>query len=194
MGKCIFKPVFIVRLGIVRGRTGGGCVRYGDRISVGQGKYTKHMSGFMAVSLFTRLPVALYKFCITLQTTFSDDLMSSFTGSVRGNLGDTASVVLKSMAGYSGLIGILTVIALAYCVIKLFFANIKRGGILLFLGLLTWQTNMLLGLGIMLSASEVPRIAQQFGLDTSVRFNMVSVSSTVNTAMRAGKFVTGKLA
>ncbi len=152
------------------------------------------LKGFMAVSLFTRLPVALYKFCITLQTTFSDDLMSSFTGSVRGNLGDTASVVLKSMAGYSGLIGILTVIALAYCVIKLFFANIKRGGILLFLGLLTWQTNMLLGLGIMLSASEVPRIAQQFGLDTSVRFNMVSVSSTVNTAMRAGKFVTGKLA
>ena len=65
---------------------------------------------------------------------------------------------------------------------------------LLFLGLLTWQTNMLLGLGIMLSASEVPRIAQQFGLDTSIRFNMVSVSSTVNTAMRAGKFVTSKFA
>lgn len=101
-------------------------------------------------------------------------------------------------------------IALAYCVVKLFFANIKRGGILLcqiavgslymfslprgfsdgfngwckqifalcltaflqtslmFLGLLTWQTNMLLGLGIMLAANEVPRIAQQFGLDTSV--------------------------
>ncbi|WP_337484631.1 conjugal transfer protein TrbL family protein, partial [Porcipelethomonas sp.] len=57
-----------------------------------------------------------------------------------------------------------------------------------------WQTNMLLGLGIMLSASEVSRIAQQFGLDTSIRFNMVSVSSTVNTAMRAGKFVTSKLA
>ena len=194
------------------------------------------LKGFMAVSLFTKLPVALYKFCITLQTTFSDDLISSFTGSVRGDLGDTANVVLKSMAGYSGLIGILTVIALAYCVIKLFFANIKRGGILLcqiavgslymfsiprgfsdgfnswckqifalcltaflqttllFLGLLTWQTNMLLGLGIMLSASEVPRIAQQFGLDTSIRFNMVSVSSTVNTAMRAGKFVTSKFA
>ena len=61
-------------------------------------------------------------------------------------------------------------------------------------GTLTWQTNMLLGLGIMLSANEVPRIAQQFGLDTSIRFNMVSVSSTVNTAMRAGKFVTSKFA
>ena len=190
----------------------------------------------MAVSLFTKLPVALYKFCITLQTTFSDDLMSSFTGSVRGDLGDTANVVLKSMAGYSGLIGILTVIALAYCVIKLFFANIKRGGILLcqiavgslymfsiprgfsdgfnswckqifalcltaflqttllFLGLLTWQTNTLLGLGIMLSANEVPRIAQQFGLDTSIRFNMMSVTHTVNTAVHAGKFVASKFA
>lgn len=38
------------------------------------------LKGFMAVSLFTKLPVALYKFCITLQTTFSDDLISSFTG------------------------------------------------------------------------------------------------------------------
>ena len=37
---------------------------------------------------------------------------------------------------------------------------------LLFLGLLTFPGNMLLGLGIMLAANEVPRIAQQFGLDS----------------------------
>lgn len=140
------------------------------------------------------------------------------------------------MGGYSGLLGLLTIIMLAYCVVKLFFADIKRGGILLcqiavgslymfsiprgfsdgfngwckqifalcltaflqtslmFLGLLTWQTNMLLGLGIMLAANEVPRIAQQFGLDTSVRVNMMSVTSTVNTAVRAGQFVAKKLA
>lgn len=194
------------------------------------------LKGFMAASLFTQVPVALYKFCITLQTTFSDDLIGSFIGANRGDLGATAEIVLKSMAGFSGLLGILTIIALAYCVVKLFFANIKRGGILLcqiaigslymfsvprgfsdgfngwckqifalcltaflqttllFLGLLTWQTNMLLGLGIMLSAGEVPRIAQQFGLDTSVKVNMMSVTSTVNTAVRAGKFVAGKLA
>lgn len=66
--------------------------------------------------------------------------------------------------------------------------------ILLFLGLLTWQTNRLLGLGIMLSANEVPRIAQHFGLDTSVRVNMTSVSHTVNTAVRSGQFVAKKLA
>ena len=37
---------------------------------------------------------------------------------------------------------------------------------LLFLGLLTFPGNMLLGLGIMLAANEVPRIAQQCGLQT----------------------------
>ena len=194
------------------------------------------LKGFMAVSLFTKVPVELYKFCITLQTTFSGDLIGSFVGATRGDLGATAEVVLKNMGGYSGLLGLLTIIMLAYCVVKLFFANIKRGGILLcqiavgslymfsiprgfsdgfngwckqifalcltaflqtslmFLGLLTWQTNMLLGLGIMLAANEVPRIAQQFGLDTSVRVNMMSVTSTVNTAVRAGQFVAKKLA
>lgn len=194
------------------------------------------LKGFMAVSLFTKVPVEMYKFCITLQTTFSGDLIGSFIGATRGDLGTTAEVVLKNMGGYSGLLGLLTMIALAYCVAKLFFANIKRGGILLcqiavgslymfslprgfsdgfngwckqifalcltaflqtslmFLGLLTWQTNMLLGLGIMLAANEVPRIAQQFGLDTSVRVNMMSVTHTVNSAIHAGKFVARKLA
>ena len=194
------------------------------------------LKGFMAVSLFTKVPVEMYKFCITLQITFSGDLIGSFIGATRGDLGTTAEVVLKNMGGYSGLLGLLTMIALAYCVVKLFFANIKRGGILLcqiavgslymfslprgfsdgfngwckqifalcltaflqtslmFLGLLTWQTNMLLGLGIMLAANEVPRIAQQFGLDTSVRVNMMSVTHTVNSAIHAGKFVARKLA
>lgn len=193
------------------------------------------LKGFVAVSLFTKVPVELYKFCITLQTTFSGDLIGSFVGANRSDLGATAEIVLKGMGGYSGLLGLLTIIMLAYCVVKLFFANIKRGGILLcqiavgslymfsiprgfsdgfngwckqifalcltaflqtslmFLGLLTWQTNMLLGLGIMLAANEVPRIAQQFGLDTSVRVNMMSVTHTVNSAIHAGKFVASKL-
>ena len=46
----------------------------------------------------------------------------------------------------------------------------------------------------MLPANEFPRIAQHFGLDTSVRVNMTSVSHTVNTAVRAGQFVAKKLA
>lgn len=53
------------------------------------------LKGFMAVSLFTKVPVALYKFCITLQTTFSGDLIGSFVGATRGDLGATAELVLK---------------------------------------------------------------------------------------------------
>ncbi len=88
------------------------------------------LKGFMAVSLFTKkVPVELYKFCITLQTTFSGDLIGSFVGANRSDLGATAEIVLKGMGGYSGLLGLLTIIMLAYCVVKLFFANIKRGGI-----------------------------------------------------------------
>lgn len=201
-----------------------------------QGTCLNVLKGFMAASLFTSLPVSLYRFCITLQTTFSKDLIASFVGANSSDLGATAEIILKQMGPSSGLLSILTLIALAYCVAKLFFANIKRGGILLcqiavgslymfsiprgfsdgfnswckqifalcltsflqtsllFLGLLTWQTNMLLGLGIMLAANEVPRIAQQFGLDTSVRVNMMSVTHTVNTAVNAGKFIAKKLA
>ena len=40
-----------------------------------------------------------------------------------------------------------------------------------------------LGLGIMLAANEVPRIAQQFGLDSSVRVNVMSVVHATTTAV-----------
>lgn len=60
---------------------------------------------------------------------------------------------------------------------------------LLFLGLLTFADNMLLGLGIMLSANEVPRIAQQFGLDSSVKVNMTSVIHTTTTAVNLTRSV-----
>ena len=130
-----------------------------------------------------------------------------------------------------GLLNLLCMIAFAYCVIKIFFANIKRGGILfiqiavgslymfsvprgytdgfnqwckqviaicltafmqttlLFLGLMTFPNNMLLGLGIMLAANEVPRIAQQFGLDSSVRVNMMSVVHATTTAVNLTRSV-----
>ena len=123
------------------------------------------------------------------------------------------------------LLNTLLLIAFAYCVIKVFFQNIKRGGILLvqmsvgslymfsvsrgysdgftqwmkqvaalcltafmqttllFAGLMTFSVNMLLGLGIMLAASEVPRIAQQFGLDSSTKFNMMSAVHATTTAI-----------
>ena len=119
---------------------------------------------------------------------------------------------------------------------KIFFANIKRGGILLiqmvvgalymfsvprgytdgfnqwikqiialcltaflqttllFLGLLTFSDNMLLALGIMLAAGEVPRIAQQFGLDSSVKVNMMSVVHATSTAVNMTRSVAKALA
>lgn len=57
------------------------------------------------------------------------------------------------------------------------------------LGLLTFPGNMLLGLGIMLAANEVPRIAQQFGLDSSVRVNMMSVVHATTTAVNLTRSV-----
>lgn len=120
-------------------------------------------------------------------------------------------------------------LAFSYCTIKVFFANIKRGGILLiqiavgslymfsvprgytdgfnqwckqvmaicltaflqttllFLGMLTLQDSMLMGLGIMLTANEVPRIAQQFGLDSSVRVNVSSMVYSTSSAINLAK-------
>lgn len=200
------------------------------------------LKGFFACSLIGILPVELYKFCISLQNTFSHDLSAIFAGQQSLDLaGQSTSVLVGSFSVANNisfsLFNILALIAFAYCVIKIFFANIKRGGILLiqmavgslymfsvprgyqdgfnqwikqviaicltafmqttllFLGLLTFPGNMLLGLGIMLAANEVPRIAQQFGLDSSVRVNMMSVVHATTTAVNLTRSVaraTGK--
>lgn len=188
------------------------------------------LKGFFACSLIGVVPVELYKFCITLQNTFSHDLSALFASGQSLDLVGISASVLVGCFSVSGnvsysLFNILIMIAFAYCVIKIFFQNIKRGGILLvqmavgslymfsvprgytdgfvqwikqvvaicltafmqttllFLGLLTFPQNMLLGLGIMLAANEVPRIAQQFGLDSSVKVNMMSVVHATSTAV-----------
>lgn len=194
------------------------------------------LKGFFACSLIGIVPVELYKFCISLQNTFSHDLSRIFAGHQSVDLaGESTNVLVGSFAVSNNiqinLFNILAMIAFAYCVIKIFFANIKRGGILLiqmavgalymfsvprgytdgfnqwmkqvaaicltafmqttllFLGLLTFPGNMLLGLGIMLAANEVPRIAQQFGLDSSVRVNMMSVVHATTTAVNLTRSV-----
>ena len=115
--------------------------------------------------------------------------------------------------------------------IKVFFSNLKRGGILLiqiavgslymfsvprgyidgfmqwikqiiglclttFLqatiliaGLMVIPDHCLLGLGLMLSAGEVPRIAGAFGLDTSTKANMLSAIYTAQAAVNTTKTV-----
>lgn len=194
------------------------------------------LKGFFACSLIGILPVELYKFCISLQNTFSHDLSALFAGGKTFDLaGESISVLQGSFAMTVnlnvGVFNLLAMIAFAYCILKVFFGNIKRGGILLiqmavgslymfsvprgyqdgfnqwmkqiaalcltaflqttllFLGLLTFSGNMLLGLGIMLAANEVPRIAQQFGLDSSVRVNMMSVVHANTTAVNLTRSV-----
>ena len=172
------------------------------------------IKGFFACSLIGVVPIELYKFCISLQNTFAHGLSSLMASGKSVDISSESTSVLEGSFSVGiqtsfNLLNILCMIAFAYCVIKIFFQNIKRGGILLiqmavgalymfsvprgytdgfvqwmkqvaaicltafmqttilYLGLLTFPDNMLLGMGILLSANEVPRIAQQFGLDSS---------------------------
>ena len=52
----------------------------------------------------------------------------------------------------------------------------------------------ILGLGVMLAAGEVPRIAQQFGLDSSVKVNMMSVVRATSTAVNMTRSVARAMA
>ena len=194
--------------------------------------------GLLAVNLFTTVPVELVLFCVTLQNTFVKDLAQDV---IKMNLSlqeaaENALILFRPgyMTSLSPLLGLLMLICMAYCVVKCFFSNIKRGGILLtqiavgslhmfslprgytdgftgwckqviaicfttfmqttlmLLGLMTMQSHPLLGLGVMLSANEVPRIAQQFGLDTSIRVNAMSAVHTTTSLINIGRVIAKK--
>lgn len=194
------------------------------------------LKGFFACSLIGIVPIELYRFCVSLQNTFAHDLSSLMASGKSLDLSGESTSVLEGSFKIStqtsfNLFNILCLIAFAYCVVKIFFQNIKRGGILLiqmavgalymfsvprgytdgfvqwikqvaaicltafmqttilYLGLLTFPDNMLLGMGILLSANEVPRIAQQFGLDSSVKVNMMSVVHATTTAVNLTRSV-----
>ena len=94
------------------------------------------LKGFFACSLVGIVPVELYKFCVSLQNTFAGDLTGIFVGSQSASFGDfvidTLSIAFNPTNVVPGALQtLLILIAFAYCVIKVFFANIKRGGILL---------------------------------------------------------------
>ena len=197
------------------------------------------LKGFFACSLIGVVPIELYKFIISLQNTFANDISFLVAGEQARDVAGQARFVLGSTLspvapGSNGLFSLLVLIAFAYCVIKIFFQNIKRGGILLvqmsvgslymfsvprgytdgfvqwmkqvialcltafmqttllYLGLLTFPTHMLMGLGIMLAANEVPRIAQQFGMDTSTKFNVMSMVHATTTAINLTRIVAKK--
>lgn len=203
------------------------------------------LKGFMAVSLFTTVPIRLYALSISLQGSLTRDI-TGFGRSI-GEVGqeivtdlmavDSLSTVIETGSRFglavltSPIMLLFCVILMAYAVIKVFFSNLKRGGILLiqiavgslymfsiprgyidgftqwmkqviglcltaFLqatilvaGLMVFRDKALLGLGLMLSAGEVPRIAGAFGLDTTTRANLVSAVYTAQSAVNITKTV-----
>ena len=218
------------------------CFECGIEYSSGRGNIRETalnaIKGFMAVSLFTVVPVRLYELSVTLQ----GQLTAGITG-YGASIGDVASDIMQEFSAVesltdltsgpvlgfgsitSGIMILFCIILMAYAIIKVFFANLKRGGILLiqiavgslymfsvprgytdgftqwckqiiglclsaFLqatilvaGLMVFKDHALLGLGLMLSAGEIPRIAGAFGLDTSTKANLMSA---VYTAQAAG--------
>lgn len=193
------------------------------------------LKGFLAVSLFTLVPVELFKLSVTLQ--------ASMTAGITGygtDFGAVADTILResSESGFGGIPGatnpllmLFLIVMMGYSVIKVFFANLKRGGILLiqisvgslymfsvprgyvdgfyqwckqviglclttFLqatiltaGLMVIRDHALLGLGLMLSAGEVPRICGAFGLDTSTKANVMSAVYTAQAAVNTTRTV-----
>lgn len=93
------------------------------------------LKGFFACSLIGIVPIELYKFCISLQNTFAGDLAVLFSDGKATSIADQGSQILQNQfAEYmlaGNLFNLLALIAFAYCVVKVFFQNIKRGGILL---------------------------------------------------------------
>ncbi len=192
------------------------------------------LKGFIATSLVTTLPIELFKFAISIQSSLSLGLVQ-ITGDVQGigNLATNSLNVIDELS-VSLIFGIFVLIALGYSVIKVFFNNLKRGGILLtqiavgslymisvprgfidgftgwskqiialslttflqsvFLvaGLMVFKDSLLLGIGLMMSANEIPRIADQFGLDTSTRGNIMSTIYATQSAMNIVKTISLK--
>ena len=207
------------------------------------------LKGFFAVTLFTTLPVRLYELSVSLQGTFAAGLTGygSSIGEVgqkimeelseAETLGDVMNATSLGLTILtSPIMFLFCVILMAYAVIKVFFANLKRGGILLiqiavgslymfsiprgygdafiqwckqviglcltaFLqstilvaGLMVFREDALLGLGLMLSANEVPRIAGTFGLDTTTRANIMSAVYTAQAAVNTTRTIAQAIA
>lgn len=189
------------------------------------------IKGFIAVSLFTILPIEAYKFAISLQGLLSKGI----AGTAASNIGGLATGQMNIIGGIvsSAVFMLFLLIMLGYAVIKVFFANLKRGGILLILictgsfymlsiprgfydgfigwckqiialcltaflqtcmlvaGLMLLGSNLLLGIGVMLAASEVPRIADRYGLDTTTHANVSSAIYAMQSAIGLSHAISG---
>jgi len=182
------------------------------------------IKGFMAVNLFTVVPLKLYGFAVAMQSSMSGDMTGLIVVEDKSLVQEILDVIAS--VAFGPLLAIFIVIMTGYAVVKVFFASLKRGGILLiqiavgsmymfsvprgfsdgfimwikqviatclttFLqstmlvcGLILFKEHWLLGLGVMLSAGEIPRIAGMFGLETSVRPNIAGAINTAQSAVR----------
>ncbi len=188
------------------------------------------IKGFMAASLFTVVPVKLYGLAVAMQSSMSADMTGLVSPEGSGTLLDACLGAVGDMM-FGPLLNILIIIMFGYSVIKVFFASLKRGGILLiqiavgamymfsiprgytdgfimwvkqviatcltaFLqstmlvcGLILFKDYWLLGLGVMLAAAEIPRIAGLFGLETAARPNINGVVNTAQSAVHLATMV-----
>ena len=103
------------------------------------------IKGFMAVSLFTVAPIELYKLSVNLQAsltygiTGSNSGLSDLANGIILELNNAPNVSSVANTGVFGGLAMITsplmalfiIILMGYAVIKVFFANLKRGGILL---------------------------------------------------------------
>ena len=207
------------------------CFECGIEYSSGRGNLKETalcaIKGFMAVSLFTVVPIRLYELSVTLQ--------ASLTAGITGygtSIGEAATEIVDSLSGIDSLTGMTTgsyfgfasitspimllfcIILMAYAVIKVFFANLKRGGILLIQiavgslymfsvprgytdGFIQW-CKQIIGLcltaflqsTILIAGLMVFKdIAGAFGLDTTTRANIMSAVYTAQAAVNTTRTV-----
>ena len=124
------------------------CFECGIEYTVGRGDMKETamnaIKGFLAVGLFSVVPVRLYELSVTLQGTLTAGLAGSGAtiGEVAGQIvntlneaGTLSEMVSGSFFGFgaitSPIMVLFCIILMAYSAIKVFFDNLKRGGILL---------------------------------------------------------------
>jgi hypothetical protein len=91
------------------------------------------IEGLIATSLFTIVPVALYKASANLQSTFISDLSDTFLGADL-SIATAANNVIDAIAKFYSdrpIIALVFVLIIIICIVKVFLENIKRGGIML---------------------------------------------------------------
>ena len=94
------------------------------------------LKGFMAASLFSIVPMELYKLCISLQSSFTSEITRLTAPTQQfSSIGEAAVNALPkaSELNLNPILTILILVFMGYAVCKVFFANLKRGGIMLIL-------------------------------------------------------------